>query len=99
MLTSVNKQPDVRVCFEELQRLVGTSGFEHPVSRIREHVGRPHAFQHVVVDDENEGLGEVNGITKATSTYLDRSILNCPGMGPKGGGRLKVVHFIQTSRQ
>ena len=36
---------------------IAASGFEHLVSGIREHIGRPHALQHVVVDNKNEGLG------------------------------------------
>ena len=51
------QKPDVRVCFEESQRGIGTSGFEHPVSRIREHIGRAHALEHVVIDNKNQGLG------------------------------------------
>ena len=51
------QQPDVCVSFEKSQRRVGVSGFEHSVSRVREHIGRPHALQHVVVGNDNQGLG------------------------------------------
>jgi hypothetical protein len=51
------KQPDVRVCLEEAQGLVGISGFEHPVSCIHEHAGCTHPLEYIVVDDHNEGVG------------------------------------------
>ena len=57
MLTSVNNSLMSASRFEKSQRRVGISGFEHPVSRIREHIGRPHALQHVVVGNDNQGLG------------------------------------------
>jgi len=51
------KQPDVGVCFEEAQGLVGISGFEHSVSCIHEHAGCAHSLEYIVVDDHNEGVG------------------------------------------
>jgi hypothetical protein len=51
------KQPDVCVCFEETQSLVGISGFEHPVSCIHEHAGCAHSLEYIVVDDHHEGVG------------------------------------------
>ena len=36
---------------------VSASGFQHLIPRIREHIGRPHALQHVVVDNEDLALG------------------------------------------
>jgi len=48
------KQADVCVCFEKLQRFVGAPRFKHPVTRIREHVGCPHAFKYIVVNDHHE---------------------------------------------
>jgi hypothetical protein len=51
------KQPDVCSRFEKLQGLVGISRFEHPVTCIREHVGCPHSFKYIVVDDYNERVG------------------------------------------
>jgi hypothetical protein len=52
------KKPNVGVCFEEAQGLVGISGFEHPVSCIHEHAGCAHSLEYIVVDDHNEGVGE-----------------------------------------
>jgi hypothetical protein len=51
------KQPDVCICFEEAQGLVGISGFEHPVSCIHEHPGCAQSLEYIVVDDHNEGVG------------------------------------------
>jgi hypothetical protein len=52
------KQPNVRVFFEQSQGLVGVPGFEHPVTGIQEHTGRAHPLKHIVIDDDhNEGSG------------------------------------------
>jgi len=51
------KQLDVRVCFEESQGLVGVFGFENPVSCILEHAGCAHSLEHVIFDDQNDGVG------------------------------------------
>jgi hypothetical protein len=51
------KQPNAGTCLEELQGLVGISGFEHPVSGVQEHAGCPHSLEHVVIDDQDCGVG------------------------------------------
>jgi hypothetical protein len=52
------KQPNVLVCLEQSQGLVGVPGFEHPVSCIQEHARGAHALEHVVIDDNyHEGFG------------------------------------------
>jgi len=51
------KQLDVGICFEVLKRLGGISSLEYLVSRIQEHVGCSHALEHVVVDDQYQGIG------------------------------------------
>jgi hypothetical protein len=53
------KQPDVCSGFENLEGLVRTFRFEHPVTRIREHVRCPHSFEYIVVDDHNERVSEL----------------------------------------
>ena len=52
MLTSVKSSLISAFASKKSQRLVGISGFEHPVSCIREHVGCAHALEHIVVDDD-----------------------------------------------
>jgi hypothetical protein len=64
------KQSNVRVRFEESEGLVSISRFEHPVSGIHEHVGRPHSLEDIVLDDKNHrvggGLGHPRQPTPAT---------------------------------
>jgi len=55
------KQPDVRVGLAQPEGFVGIAGLEHTVPGIQEHVGRPHALEDIVFDDQNCGVGGAFG--------------------------------------
>ena len=57
MLTSVNRSLMSALVSKKRNAALAFSGFENLITRILEHKRRPHVFQNVVVDHEDEALG------------------------------------------
>ena len=72
------QQPDASGCFEQLHGLIRISGFDYPVTRIRQHVGCSHALEHIVIDDHNQRVGGGLGHTMAMRVTSDGSDLQLP---------------------